>query len=273
MTRRTPTPVFIAAATLMFATSIRASGKETAPAKGRFPEIPPPDGYTAAGAPIESTLAHGRAVRVPLPLAPHLCYRVIAVAGDGAEDISLALFQDGIEKARDQLSGKRPSVDWCVAETGRLEADITMYEGDGAFAVFVFQRKDTPTAPAKKIRKAGGDGSDFIANRIRQLAPHFARGRRPITEVLRGNISKEEALRIPVTLSGKCITVVAAQAPSLLSLDIRLEREGGPLPGHLNAAAGYAIFVPETCPPKGAYEVVFRPTRGNGDVGAQLFSQ
>ena len=261
---------FTAAVLSMFCRPVNA--KDVAPAL-HAEKIAPPAGYLPSGPQIDGNLTRGRTTRVPLSIDTAGCYRVTATAGKGAEDITLALFRSGKEIARDRLSGKSPSVDWCAAEASELEVEISMYAGQGPFAVAVFKKKNESGATPVKHNKAGGKETDYIANRIRQLAPRFAKGQRPISDVLRGEVTAPGQLSIPVALNGKCISLVAAQAPALIELSVYLENADGlRIAGRLNATASYTTFVPDTCPPKGAYRIIIVSIRGGGAVGVQIFS-
>ena len=231
-----------------------------------------PSGFSASIQIYEGTLEHLRTVRIPLSVDTPGCYRVAVAAEETVEDLSLVLYQSGKEEARDRLSGKRPSVDWCASEGGNVEAEVMMYGGRGAFALALF-RKEKSAPQAGGRLKAGGGDKDFIANRIRQLQPQFAAGKQPLTAVLRGSAEEGDSRTFPVKLRGGCVSVPAAQAPSLLKLDISLSGPDGPVPSTLRATGSFAILEAGTpCPKAGAYTLTVRAVKGSGDFGVQVFS-
>lgn len=265
-------PVFAAWLLMVTALSSNSSSAAAEASKLARSLSQPPPNFTRVGEVVEGTLAQGRSIRISLPIETAGCYRIAAAAGEGSNDISLVVYQSGVEKARDRLSGKRPFVDWCTPEGGRVEAEVLMFAGEGAFAVSVFL-KNPPKSTSPKDKKSGGDENDFIANRIRQLAPHFATEKRPISEVLRGSVLKNSEQSIPVYLRGKCVTIIAAQTPSLLEIDMKLIGSAGTVPTNLIATPSYTTLSPLTCPTPGDYYINVRAIRGNGSFGFQVFSE
>ena len=231
-----------------------------------------PADFSAPIQTYEGILEHLRTVRIPLSVNAPGCYRVAVAAEETVEDLSLVLYQSGKEAARDRLSGKRPSVDWCAAEGGNVEAEVMMYGGRGAFALALFRKEKSRSLWGGRLKAGGGD-KDFIANRIRQLQPRFAKGKAPLTAVLRGSEDEGDARSFPVKLRGGCITVLAAQSPSLLKLDISLSGPQGPVTTSLRATAGFTTLDTAPCPKAGVYTLTVRAVQGSGDFGIQVFSE
>ena len=231
-----------------------------------------PAGFSTALQVTEGILEHLRTIRIPLPVDAPGCYRVTVAAESTVEDLSLVLYQAGEEKAKDRLSGKRPSIDWCAAEGGRVEAEVMMYSGRGAFALALFRKEGARPQGTAQLKAGGGD-KDFLANRIRQLQSHFAAGRQPLSGMLRGSVDKGGTRSFPIKLRGKCVTVIAAQAPSLLKLDISLSAPGGPVAASLRPTASFTTLETKpSCPKAGTYTLSVRAAQGNGDFAVQVFS-
>lgn len=232
----------------------------------------PPENFQAVGEIYEGFLEHRRSVRIPLPINEAGCYRVIVATDKSAEDISVAVYQSNVEKARDRLSGKHPVVDWCAAKGGNVEAEVQMFSGRGAFALATFMRNSyKPSAAGIKV---GGEDKDFIANRIRQLKPQFAKTGNPESGVLRGNLEQGDNQSFLVNLDKRCHTIIVGQEPSLIKLDIRLTDAKKDLPVRVQTTSSFTIL--ETVPclqTSGEYRIIVRATQGAGRFGFQIFSQ
>ena len=218
------------------------------------------------------TLESLRPVRLPLTVSEPGCYRVAVTAENRADDISLVVYQSGEERARDRLSGKSPTVDWCTVEAGDVEAAVSAYGGGGAFALALFRKKNAPKR--SQAAKAGGRDKDLIANRIRQLGPRYAEGKKPITPLLRGALTRGKVEEFTVRLNGRCIAVLAAHAPSLISINLTLLSSEGAATSSRVSTAGFTVLeTAPPCPTPGLYTVRVRAAEGGGDFGMQLFAE
>jgi hypothetical protein len=227
-------------------------------------------GLSALGDPYVGTLGHRNAATFDVTLPEARCYKFLGAGGAGVQDLTLTVLVDGEEVAADRISGVRPAAQWCAPGRTAATIKVAMYGGAGAFAVGIYAAQRAATAP----EKVGGNESDFIANRLRQLHAQFGKGRAAITPVVRGNLATngEQVFTAKLT-SGHCYTIIGAGSPSVKDLDVvlldqakvELQRD----PSH----DGFAVMDTSPCPRfTGNYVVKIRVGKGDGQFGAQVFS-
>jgi hypothetical protein len=216
-------------------------------------------------------LARHASKTITVHLDQHRCYRFAVAGGDGVKDLSVSLSIKGSEIAGDKLSRKHPQIEWCAPDKMEVEVNITMYDGEGLFALVVFGKKgDSP----RRVAKVGGAVDDFIANRIRQLHGKFSKSRSPIMDVERGNLSTGNEHVFKVKLKhNHCYTFIAAGSPSVRNLDITLYEPGGREIGSDSSKNSFPVLITDPClRSSGQYTLKIRMFSGYGQFGVQGFS-
>ena len=215
-------------------------------------------------------LPQRKAKTIPVNLPQAGCYRFAVVAENNAADVSLALFAQDAEVARDRLSGRNPAVTWCSRGALSVTAEVLMYSGKGPFALAVFA--ESANAAPSGTYDVGDGQSDFIGNRIRQLHAHLAAKSRPLSPVFRGHLDTGKSVGFDVSLSGGCVKVIGVGGPSVKDLNLSLHAETGALVGTDNTKSGFAVFDVTRCPlPKGAFTLRITMGAGSGSFGVQVF--
>jgi len=221
--------------------------------------------------PFVGTLGKRGAASFELSLNEAGCYEFLGVGGEGVQDLTLTVEVDGREVAADRISGMRPAVKWCAPTPVKAVLEVVMYGGAGAFALGVYASKGAGEA----VEKAGGDESDFIANRLRLLYAQFGGERAAITPVVRGNLPEggERAFEV-VLRAGRCYTAIAVADPSVKDLDVVILTRTGEELSRDDTHSGFAVVSPSSCPKTtGTHVVKVRAVKGFGQFGAQLFSE
>lgn len=112
--------------------ALRARGEEVA------------DWMMRDGEPLRGTVAEGDARDFSHVLLPGFCYKVVAVSGEGIEDLELRLYdgnsvllqRDTTEDPRPFLGRERPV---CPAETAAYRLEVRAARGGGDFAVHFYR--------------------------------------------------------------------------------------------------------------------------------------
>jgi hypothetical protein len=199
------------------------------------------------------------------------CYTFVVVGDTGVTDLSLTINAYDKEVASDRISGKQPLVKWCAPGRVKVEAKLTMYSGSGSYALGVYgEHQEAPTG----AERVGGNGSDFISNRIRQLHGQFGKGRAAITPVFRGNLSTGNDQIFKVRLKAEhCYTIVSAGSPSVRNLDITLIDENGTELAKDKKTNNFPTVDTEPClRAAGQYKIKVNMFSGFGQFGLQVFS-
>lgn len=227
-------------------------------------------GARRLGDPFRGALGQGGAAAFEVPLPEAGCYAFLGVGGAGVQDLTVSVSVDGVEVAADRLSGVRPRALWCSPEPVVAIVKIVMYGGAGPFALGVYAARDRSSGP----EPAGGEETDFIANRLRMLHAQYGKGRRAATRVTRGNLAGGGERTVEVSLeAGRCYTAIAAAEPAVKELDLSLVDRAGAEVARGAGGGGSAVAETSPCPKTGGtYVVRLRAARGAGQFGVQLFS-
>jgi len=216
-------------------------------------------------------LGHRNAANIPVVLDSARCFKFIAAGGSGVQDLSMSVLVDKKIVASDKISGNSPIVQWCSPQRVHANVKLTMYGGFGAYAMQVFgENKPTLTAP----EKVGGDQSDFIANRIRQLHAQYGKGRATISKAFRGNLSanNEKIFKVKLT-AGHCYTIIGAGNPSVKNLDIVLLDHNNRELQKDKTRNSYPVLDTNPCPSfSGIFTLRAKMINGFGQFGVQVFS-
>jgi hypothetical protein len=97
----------------------------------------------AEGKPHRGELREGETRDLALVLKDPFCYGLLGAAGDGAEDLSLLLFDPtGVPVQRDASAGRRPTLGLaeplCPPAPGLYRLEVRMVKGAGPFALGVY---------------------------------------------------------------------------------------------------------------------------------------
>jgi hypothetical protein len=228
-------------------------------------------GMETMGEPHVGSLAYRNAEELEVLLDTPRCYKFVARGGAGVSDLSLSVLVDGKEVAGDRISGNKPLVQWCAPARMRVKVKITMYGGAGPYALGVYGAKALGVAAPDKV---GGQESDFIANRIRQLHAQYGKGRAAISPVHRGNLATngEQVFSVRLT-AGHCYTVIAAGNPSVKDLEITLLNGAGSEIQKDKTVNSFPVLYTAPCPTfTGKHTVKIKMLKGSGQFGAQVFS-
>jgi len=199
------------------------------------------------------------------------CYKFIAAGAAGVQDLSLSVIENKKEIAFDRISGKNPAAQWCAPSSTTVIIQLSMYAGEGAFALGVFGSTKKTTAAPEKV---GGVESDFISNRIRQLHVQYGNGRAAISSVFRGNLSanSEKIFFVKLT-SGHCYSVISAGNPSVRSMEFVLLDHRDEEVARAKTENSFPIIDTEPCLKQtGRYKIKVKMKRGFGQFGLQVFS-
>ncbi len=199
------------------------------------------------------------------------CYKFIAVGGQGVKDLSLTVSAHGKEVTNDRITGEKPVAEWCSEGRVKTPVKLTTYKGSGTFALGVYGEK---TGAKKTAEKVGGKGTDFIANRIRQLHGQFGKGRAAISSLLKGNLSTGNEKNYKIRLNGgHCYTIISAGSPSVRNLDIILYDKAGRELQQDTSRNNFPHFNTDPCLRGGGqYTLKVRMFSGFGQFGVQVFS-
>jgi hypothetical protein len=199
------------------------------------------------------------------------CYKFIAVGGADVTDLSISVNAHGKEVASDRISSKKLVAEWCSPGRVKVNIKLTIYDGSGSYAVGVYGEKD---GAAKGIEKVGGRGSDFIANRIRQLHAQFGKNRAAISPLLRSNLSTGNQKHFEIRLQGgHCYTIISSGSPSVRNLDLRLLSPGGRELNSDQSKNSYPTVETNPCiRSTGKYTITAYMFSGFGQFGLQVFS-
>ncbi|MCP4197475.1 MAG: hypothetical protein GY762_10045 [Proteobacteria bacterium] len=216
-------------------------------------------------------LNQGASTVVPVQLDRARCYKFIAVGGKGVTNLSLAVNAHGKEVSSDRISGAKLIAEWCSPGRVKVKINLTIYDGSGSYALGVYGAKE---GSQREIEKVGGQGSDFIANRVRQLHTQFGKNRAAISPLLRGNLSTGNQKNIEIRLhAGHCYTIIAAGSPSIRNLDIRLLSPTGRELNSDQSKNSYPIVETNPCiRVAGKHTIRVYMFSGFGQFGLQVFS-
>jgi hypothetical protein len=221
------------------------------------------------GETLSGYLEQHRSREATVPLEDGSCYKFVAAGAPDAANLSLDLTIGGKEVARDRISGKRPVMRWCAAESRNAVVRVSMYDGEGVFVLLVLrEKKGTGAAP-----KVGGDGSDFIATRVRQLHAQFAKDQKAHSPFFQGNLAAGEAFDTTVRLeAGRCYTVLASGSPTVRDLNIAVRDPVGATVAEDKTHNSYPVIDSGLCPSAGgAYTLTVKMAQGAGPFGVQVF--
>ncbi len=216
-------------------------------------------------------LNQGASAVVAFQLDRARCYKFIAVGGKGVTDLSISVNARGKEVASDRISGAKLVAQWCSPGRVKVKIKLTIYDGSGSYAIGAYGEKDgTP----RNVEKVGGNGSDFIANRIRQLHAQFGKNRTAVSPVLRSNLSTGNHKHFDIRLhGGHCYTIIASGSPSVRNLDLHLISPGGRELNRDQSKNSYPTLETEPCiRATGQYTIKAYMFSGFGQFGLQVFS-
>jgi hypothetical protein len=216
-------------------------------------------------------LGHRESVVIDVLVDKIRCYKFIAAGGPQVTDLSLSVSVDGKEVASDRTSGEQPTAQWCSSGPAKASVKITMYGGIGSYALLVYGEKPPQTASVDKV---GGSGTDFIANRIRQLHSQFGKGRAAVSKLLKGNLPTGGEKIFKVQLNGgHCYSIIGTGSPSVRNLDIVLADSTGRELNKDKQRNNMPTLDTNPClRSSDRYLVKIRMFSGSGQFGVQVFS-
>jgi hypothetical protein len=244
-------------------------------------------GFEALTPVQRQSLEPGERVVRELAVRPGRCYRVLAEADSGIDDVDLAwigpggrpLQEDQSDEARASLGVLRPL---CPTDSGSYRLALRAEKGSGQVAWRVLGSDESKKQQASdnggdsgkarsKEHRVGGSGSGFVASRIRGRHREVGKGAKPVTGLFEGDLQTNEKKRFSVELQGgHCYVAIAAGVPSVRELDLRLLDPFGNEAG--TDASKDAFPAARVCPHvAGRYEVELRMFNGYGRVGVQVF--
>jgi hypothetical protein len=216
-------------------------------------------------------LNQGASAVVAVQLDRARCYKFIAVGGTGVTDLSISVNAHGKEVTSDRISGKKLIAEWCSPGRVKVKIKLTIYDGNGSYALGTYGEKD---GTRRGIEKVGGRGSDFIANRIRQLHAQFGKNRAAVSPLLRGNLSTGNQKNFEIRLNaGHCYTIITAGSPSVRNLDIHLVSPNGRELNSDQSKNSYPTVETNPCVRvTGKHTIRVYMFSGFGQFGLQVFS-
>jgi len=244
------------------------------------------------GALVSGSLRRGRTRSVRATLDPGQCYAVVARAARGIEDLDVAIAQGRTVLERDEGAAPEATVRHCAGlRPERVRVTVRAVRGAGAFAAGIYkvaaaQPAPVSAAPTPEVSpparttsatrptsfRAGGTGSDFIAQRVRARQAELARTGVAITDLVAGTLRTSESRTVPVRVEGaQCYMVIGAGVPSIRDLDLQVfDALGNEMArDRTHDASPSARFCATVA---GSYRVVVRLFNGYGRFGVQIFT-
>lgn len=239
------------------------------------------EGMRPVTAAARESLAEGDQLERIVPLRRGRCYRVLAAAEHGVENLDLALIGPrGATLQRDASTDGTPTLGvlgpLCPASIGDHRLVLRVEAGEGAFAWQVFGNSSASgggangAAPAVTYR-VGGEATNYPSRQIRSAHGEHAGGFAPLTDFIEGTLTSGNTAehRFRVT-GGQCYVVVAAAVPSARDLDLEVRDPFGNERG-ADRGPGAAPHV-RVCPRvAGSYVARVRMSQGYGAYGVQIF--
>jgi hypothetical protein len=209
--------------------------------------------------------------RVDISLEKSGCFHFAVVAEKTTADLSIVLYAKKREVARDRLSGKSPSIEWCTDHPQQVTAEVFMYSGGGRYALSV--SSESPAVIPKGVHKIGGVQNDFIGNRIRQLYARLAKTRIPVSPLLKGRLKTGEQKVFEIILESNCLAVIGVGGPAVRDLDVSILSPDWAEIARDDTVGGFMTFDVPTCPlTEGTYKIRVAMVKGEGLFGVQLYS-
>ncbi len=235
-------------------------------------------GMNRSDEPVRARMAQGENLNREIRLEGGMCYRFVAVGGEGVQDLSMTLHQGSSEVARDVAEASEAVASYCAtAETPvRLRIGMARGAGEIAWALFSGGRQHgvrTPGSEATPAVPIGGDEQDFLARQIRSRHGRDGQGRRGASDVMRANLRTSQDRNFPVRLeAGRCYTFIAVGTPSVRDLDLYLLDPSGMEIDSETGPDSHAVLETDPCPRwSGTYTLRLRVFAGYGQVAVQAF--
>jgi hypothetical protein len=224
-------------------------------------------GYVGIGQPIFGQLAQNAGQLVNVQLQQGVCYKFIAVGGNGVQDLDLHVNFGNQRVAADTATDAIPIASYCAPRSQSVQVQVFMFRGAGGFSYQTFQSGAPVHAPPPPVV----GGNDFLSNRMREIAGRYAGGRIPISPLMRGNLTTSQTQDFSVPLvAGRCYTVVGVGEPSVTDLDMFLFDGNGTQVAQDQATDNFPIV--QTCPNvPGNFRVQVKMYSGYGAFGLQVF--
>lgn len=227
--------------------------------------------------PTVRRLAENEDLSVEVRLTGGMCYRFVAVGGEGVEDLGLRVYQGASEIGRDDATASEATASYCATADTTVRARLQMETGSGEVAIAAYsggrQQAASQSTPAQPAIPVGGEGDDYLSRQIRAHHGRVGQGRNGVSQMFRASLRASQDRAFPVRLEGgRCYTIIAVGAPSVRDLDLFLispngmeqERDAGP--------NNHAIVNTDPCPRwSGTYNIRLRVFSGYGNVAVQAF--
>ena len=223
-----------------------------------------------AQTPQAGRLNHGESKDIAVELPGGKCYWLLAVGGNGVQDLDMVLFSGGNELGRSEGDRSWPVLSWCASSDTKADARVTMYTGAGEFLFAVYATQGAE--PASRLL-VGGAERDMLANRMRQASLIHASGKRPVAPPWRGTLREGQTASLTFDLpSQRCIEILAVVEIGLQSVSADLQTEKGQSLGRATLENGILLLKPSSCPLKrGDYRIRLSSVSGSGQYLVQVF--
>lgn len=234
-------------------------------------------GMGQAAVPTLSRMANCDDMTVEQQLEGGMCYRFIAVGGDGVRDLGLQIFQGSSELDADEATASEAVASYCATATTTVRIRLRMLRGSGEIALAPYaggarhvSRRRPDSGPAVAV---GGEGDDYLARQLRAHHSRAGQGRSGVSEVFRANLRTSQDQSFPVRLEGgRCYTFIAVGSPSIRDLDLYYIDTSGMERQHDTGPESHAIISTDPCPRwTGTYSIRVRARAGYGPIAVQAF--
>jgi hypothetical protein len=231
-----------------------------------------------AGEPNVARMEQGEQMSRDLRLEGGMCYRVIAVGGEGVEDLEIQMLQGSSQVAGDNAVASEAVASYCATSVMPVRLRLRMASGAGEVAYSIFTGGSQhgvrrPGEPATATFPVGGEGDDYLARQIRSHHGRVGQGRRGASEVFRASLrtSQERSFAIPLE-AGRCYTFVAVGSPSVRDLDLYFLDPNGMELASETGPENHAVLETSPCPRwSGTYTLRLRAFAGYGQIAVQAF--
>ena len=220
-------------------------------------------------------LVTGATLRRTLPLQRGRCVRIVAAAGPGLTDLDLRLEDpEGRPVQEDLGDGDTASLGvrepLCPERTGSYELLLIASEGSGSLAWQLLGPPRAEAAQAGAPAHVVGGPPGYLGDGLRDAHARAGEGRPAITAVHRAELARSETTTLRLaTRRGRCYLAIAAGAPSIRALSLRVRDAFGQPRGNAGPAQQPAArFCAAT---DGPVEVILKAERGYGPVALQVF--
>ncbi|MBI5487770.1 MAG: hypothetical protein HY905_10595 [Deltaproteobacteria bacterium] len=166
------------------------------------------------------------------------CYLFVAVAGDGAQDLDMAITVGPQNAGQDNGTGVEAVVgEFCPAQDATATVRLTMTRGSGDVRFAAYARAATGA-----LTQIATVDTVFLTRRLAERAATGATGMNPAQTPQFGSLAEGLSANISFEMrSGQCYRAVAVSESSITNLDLDFYVDGSPVAEDNDAAASAVV--------------------------------